>query len=92
MKTQRIVKNAEQPEDCSASRIESRLLHAVFVCLDHLLDHLAADRAGLTAGELTVITVLQVDADFGGGPATILKSPCFAVRRACWRWFRAFLR
>ena len=57
-------KNAEQPEDCSASSILIRLLHAVFVCLDHLFDHLAADRAGLTAGEFAVITVFQVDADF----------------------------
>jgi len=64
MKTERIAKNAEQPEDCSASSIESRLLHSVFVCLDHLFDHLAADGTGLTAGELAVVTVLKVDADF----------------------------
>ena len=29
----------------------------------HLLDHLAADRTGLAAGQVTVVTVLQVDAD-----------------------------
>ena len=28
----------------------------------HLLDHLAADRAGLAAGQVAVIAVLQVDA------------------------------
>ena len=43
------------------------LLHAVLVGLDHLLDHLAADGTGLTAGEVAVVTVLQVDADFGSG-------------------------
>ena len=40
-----------------------RLLHAVFIRLNHTLYHLASDGAGLTAGELTVITVLQVDTD-----------------------------
>ena len=40
------------------------LLHAVLVGLDHLLDHLAADGAGLAAGEVAVIALLQVDADF----------------------------
>ena len=64
MKTLRFAKNAEQYKDCSASSIAKGLLHAVFVCLDHLFDHLAADRAGLTAGELAVVTVFQVDADF----------------------------
>ena len=39
------------------------LLHAVFIGLDHLFDHLASNGAGLTAGELTVITVLEIDAD-----------------------------
>ena len=29
----------------------------------HLLDHLAADGAGLAAGEVAVIALLQVDAD-----------------------------
>ena len=29
----------------------------------HLLDHLAAHRAGLTAGQVTVVAFLQVDAD-----------------------------
>ena len=40
------------------------LLKAVFVCLDHLLDHLAANGACLACSELAVITVLQVNADF----------------------------
>ena len=29
----------------------------------HLLDHLAADRAGLTAGQVAIVAFLQVDAD-----------------------------
>ena len=40
------------------------LLHAVLVGLDHLLDHLAADGAGLAGGQVAVIALLQVDADF----------------------------
>ena len=52
---------------CNQSRFTSGLLHAVFVGFDHLLDHLPADRAGLAAGKVAVIAVLQIDADFGGG-------------------------
>ena len=40
-----------------------RLLHTVLVGLDHLLDHLAADAAGLAGGQVAVIALLQVDAD-----------------------------
>ena len=40
------------------------LLQAVLVGLDHLLDHLAADRAGLAGGQVAVVAFLQVDADF----------------------------
>ena len=29
----------------------------------HLLDHLAADAAGLTGGQIAVVALLQVDAD-----------------------------
>ena len=43
------------------------LLHAVFVGLDHLFDHLTADGTGLAAGELAVVAVLQIDADFRSG-------------------------
>ena len=39
------------------------LLYAILVGFDHLLDHLAADGAGLTAGEIAVVTVFQVNAD-----------------------------
>ena len=39
------------------------LLQAVFVCLDHLLDHLAADGAGFAGGQVTVVTVGQVHAN-----------------------------
>ena len=39
------------------------LLQAVFVGLDHLTDHLAADGAGLLAGQVAVVALLQTDAD-----------------------------
>ena len=38
-------------------------LQVLLVGLDHLLDHLAADRAGLAAGQVTVVAFLQVDAN-----------------------------
>ena len=40
----------------------TRLLHAVLVGLDHLLDHLAAHGASLLAGQVAIVTLLQVDA------------------------------
>ena len=43
------------------------LLHAALVGLDHLLDHLAANGTGFPGGQMTVVTLLQVDADFLGG-------------------------
>ena len=42
------------------------LLQTLLVSLDHLLDHLAADGAGFTGGQVTVVTVLQVHANFLG--------------------------
>ena len=39
-----------------------RSLQVLLVGLDHLLDHLATDGAGLAAGQVAVVTVLQVDA------------------------------
>ena len=38
------------------------LAQVVLIGLDHLLDHLAAHRTGLTAGQVTIVTLLQVDA------------------------------
>ena len=35
----------------------------LLVGFDHLLDHLAADRTGLTAGEIAVVALLEVYAD-----------------------------
>lgn len=32
-------------------------------CGSHLLDHLAADRAGLTAGQVSVVPLLQINAN-----------------------------
>ena len=40
------------------------LLQTLLVSLDHLLDHLAADGAGLAGGQVTVVAVGQVDTDF----------------------------
>ena len=40
-----------------------RSLQALLVALDHLLDHLAADRAGLAGGQIAVVALLEVDAD-----------------------------
>ena len=42
----------------------------VFVGFDHLLNHLTADGTGFTAGKLTVVTLVQLYADF---------SWCFSV-------------
>ena len=33
-------------------------------CGTHLLDHLAADGAGFAGGQVAVVAVLEVDADF----------------------------
>ena len=38
--------------------------HAVLVGLDHLLDHLAADRACLTGGQITVIALVEIYTNF----------------------------
>ena len=38
-----------------------RLLQAVLVGLDHLLDHLAAHGTGLAAGQVAVVALLQID-------------------------------
>ena len=42
------------------------LLQTLLVSLDHLLDHLAADGACLAGGQVTVVAVLQVYANFLG--------------------------
>ena len=38
-------------------------LQVLLVGLDHLLDHLAADRAGLTGSQIAVVAILQIHAD-----------------------------
>ena len=43
------------------------LFHAVFISLDHLLDHLSADRTGLAGGQVAVVTLLEIDAHLRGG-------------------------
>ena len=42
------------------------LLQTLLVSLDHLLDHLAADGTGFTGGQVTIVTLLQIHADFLG--------------------------
>ena len=49
-----------------AVRPNVRLLQALFVSLNHLLDHLAADGAGFPGGQVAVVAVGQVDAHFLG--------------------------
>ena len=39
------------------------LLQIVLVSLDHFLDHLAAHGASLTGSQITVVALLQVDAN-----------------------------
>lgn len=50
------------PQCCSVSPFETHSSYGAIV-----LDHLAAHRAGLAAGQVTVVTVLQVHADLRGG-------------------------
>ena len=45
-----------------ASLGHSGKLQVLLVGLDHLLDHLAADGAGLAGGQVAVVALLQVDA------------------------------
>ena len=54
-----------------------RLLNLVFVILDHLLYHLAADRTGLAAGKVAVVTLLEVYAYFPWCYFSILKLKFF---------------
>ena len=63
-------KRAEQTKPAAKSEILQRvrawerLLHVALVGLDHFLDHLAADGAGFAGGQVAVVAVLEVDADF----------------------------
>lgn len=50
------------------------LLHAVLVRLDHLLDHLAANGTGLTAGQIAIVALLQVDANLPWCSFSILRA------------------
>ena len=57
------------------------IFYAVFACVKFsylgflILDHLAADGAGLTGGQVTVVAVGQVDADLPWCPFYIVNSP-----------------
>ena len=54
---------------------ESGELQVLLVALDHLLDHLAADGAGLAGSEMAVVALLQVDADLPWCSHRISKWP-----------------
>ena len=41
--------------------VQAPALQALLVGLDHLLDHLAAHGAGLAAGQVSVVALLQID-------------------------------
>ena len=59
-------------------------LQVLLVALDHLFDHLAADGAGLAGGQIAVVALLEIDADFPWCTPNILKSPfahVFALRK-----------
>lgn len=49
------------------------LLHVALVGLDHLLDHLAANAAGLARGQVAVVAFLEVDAYLPWCSVSILK-------------------
>ena len=51
----------ERPADRPGAPPQEKL-QILLVGLDHLLDHLAADRACLAAGQVAVVAVFQVDA------------------------------
>ena len=48
-------------------------LQVLLVALDHLFNHLAADRAGLAGGQIAVVALLEVDADLPWCTPNILK-------------------
>ena len=59
-------KSASAQVRTRSGRSESpvELLHGALVSLDHFLDHLTADAASLAGGQVAIVAVLQVDADF----------------------------
>ena len=58
------------------------LLQTLLVSLDHLLDHLAADGASLTGGQVAVVAVLQINAHFPWCPFYIVNDSDEEVRQA----------
>ena len=45
---------------------EENLFDRIFVRFDHLLDHLATDRTGLSGGQVAIVALLQVNANLVG--------------------------
>ena len=67
---------------CCKQHAPFGLLQTLFVSFDHLLDHLAADGAGLTGGQVTVVAVLQVDTNLPWCPFYIVNDSDEEVRQA----------
>ena len=57
--------------NCPSGEVTLEALDLVLVLLNHLLYHLTADRAGLTGGEFTVVSLLEVYAYFACGPSVL---------------------
>ena len=55
--------NREGRHKPSLSVYSGGKLQRLLVGLNHLLDHLAADRTGLAGGQIAVVAFLQVHAD-----------------------------
>ena len=58
------------------------LLQTLLVSLDHFLDHLAADGASLTGGQVAVVALLQVHTHFPWCPFYIVNDSDEEVRQA----------
>ena len=61
MKSRHIRIEKHRPGVCLGGACSRECLQGLLVGLNHLLDHLAADGAGLPGGQVTVVTFLQVD-------------------------------
>lgn len=55
---------------CLRSALTSQVL---LIGFDHLFDHLAADRARLTGGQIAIVALLQVDTNLPWCTSAILK-------------------
>ena len=61
------IKGGERVLDVGCGSGILAIASLLLVSFDHLLDHLSADRTGLTGGQIAVVALLEVDADLAGG-------------------------